>query len=87
MDNERIHKVQGSITEILYDENKLTISLAYTVNLEVSYSNDLIEIVNHLMESQEVELTVKDLGWKTMSYPHLTHDVLEGTMTSIKEVY
>lgn len=89
MEDQRVNTLQGTVREILYDDNKLTISLAYTVEIELDYNDEIAEFVDqNLMEGCEIEVTVssESMGWKTMSYPHLGH-VMSGTISTIKEIY
>lgn len=80
-------KLRGIVSEILWDDKLLTIRLATSVEIELSYDDEVEKQVEHLMESCEVKATCEITGWKTMSYPHLGHDVMKGTLLKIKEVW
>ena len=79
--------LEGTIAEIRHDEQVLTLRLAPTVDIELSYEKDLNCAVGRLMESCEVEVKAEITGWADRSYPHLSHDVMKGVMSSIEEVW
>jgi len=82
-------QLAGRITEIRFDDRRLTLELASRVSIEVGYDGGRSEIekeVEQLWEGLDARAVVVITGWKSMPYPHLSHDVMEGTLIHIEEI-
>ena len=78
--------LRGEIRDLNYDELTLMLRLANNIDIEVKYHSELEDVVNTLWEGMHIEVDAEITGWKSMAYPHLGYDVMEGIATAIKDL-
>ena len=84
--------LKGTLMEVYHDKREAVIDFApdspepVKINVTWGVGSGAELDMQELGEGYDVRAKVIITGWTSMSYPHLSHDELDGDLLSIREI-